>query len=259
MWLRGRSVSYTVRIAPEVPTIRAARSRVRQPAPKLDTHRPGAPDTTAVDRCVEISARRSAVEAKGLEELRIPRAVSEDPRALWQMPSRCRRDPAAEQLFVEVVAERDEARGGAEHVGLLLREPSQFRRPVARVDLAAGAGMHRIPIDARRSERCLRRRPSARVPRRRRTGVNGRPCRSSASRLWPKQEVPTPSTPSAPPASAITSRMRSTSRSGSISLRTHGARAHATTSAAVPASGARGQTTRRRRVRERSAEDTARR
>ena len=73
----------------------------------------------------------------------------------------------AEQLLVEVVAERDEPRRAAKDVGVGLGEPHELRGPEARMDVRSRARLH-----------CRRRRPAGEAIRRRRRSA----CPASRAR-----------------------------------------------------------------------------
>ena len=78
------------------------------------------------------------------------------------------------------------------------------------MDLAARTCMHCGVVDT--AQEPVGRVGGARVAPGRGSASAAGPRSSSASRLWPKQDAPTASTPSAPPASSIASRVRARTR-----------------------------------------------
>ena len=99
-----------------------------------------------------VPERRQALRlhADRLEELRVPVAAREveEPGAGGEGHRRLR--PLAGQPLVEVVGERDEPRRRAEELRLLLGEPRELGRPVARVQVRA-----RARVDGLRVEQAL--------------------------------------------------------------------------------------------------------
>ena len=89
-----------------------------------------------------------ALDAEDCEQLFVPLARVEIEQACRRRDGEAHRHVAfLQQVRVEIFRERHEARRRAKDAGLLLCEPSELRGPVARVDLRAGSGVHRLRVD----------------------------------------------------------------------------------------------------------------